>query len=53
LTSGSVRVTPSAPISAGEYYIVVRPSSDVNRPYGVGTVPDGYVTKPYTLVVTE
>jgi len=52
LGSDSVTVTPPAPVLAGDYLVVITPST-TPHPYGKGAVPDAYATQQYTLTVTE
>jgi hypothetical protein len=48
-----VTLSPSAPIAAGDYFIIVVPSSPFIRAYGAGATSAPYAMQPYTPTVTE
>jgi hypothetical protein len=48
---GSVTISPSGPVGAGDYYVFVD-ADYTYRGYGKGTAPPSYMTQSYTLLVT-
>lgn len=53
LSSGSVTISPSTPLAAGDYFVIVEPTSSNIDAYGSGGAAASYATTPYTLVVNE
>jgi hypothetical protein len=51
-TAGSVSISPSGPVAAGDYYVFID-ADYTYRDYGKGTTPPSYMTQMYTLVVTS
>jgi hypothetical protein len=49
---GSVSISPSGPVAAGDYYVYVQADYPY-RGYGSGTAPPAYLIQSYNLVVTS
>ena len=51
-SNGSVSISPSGPVAAGDYYVFVE-ADYTYRGYGRGTTPPSYLIQSYTLLVTS
>jgi hypothetical protein len=50
--NGSVSISPSGPMAAGDYYVFVQ-ADYAYRGYGSGTAPPSYLIQSYNLLVTS
>jgi len=53
LATGAVTIKPAAALPAGDYFLIVVPSTSIIDAYGKGAKPAAYATMPYTLSWTE